>query len=410
MMEAGYAAPPEVHRFQQRALVVGVAGIALTLLVIALGLILNQPNVWKEFFRSYLLAFIFWGGIALGCLAILMVQHLSGGEWGVVIRRFLEAGTRTLPLVLAMFLPLVAGLGHLYVWTHGDVVQADEVLRHKQPYLNVPFFLVRAVIYFAIWLAMAYFLNKWSREQDLTGDKRITRRMQVLSGPGLVLFGGTVTFASVDWVMSLDPHWFSTIFGILFMGGQALAAMAFVIIVTVIMARFRPMSDVVAPKHFHDLGKLMLAFVMLWAYFSFSQFLIIWMGNLPEEIPWYLDRLSGGWRLIAGLIILFHFALPFVLLLPREANRNTRILVAVAAVVILMRYVDLYWLVGPIHHAGGEHDAQAHAGFIDYILPIVAPVGLGGIWVWFFIRQLGNRPLLPIQDPQLEDALSHAHE
>jgi hypothetical protein len=402
MMEAGYAAPPEVDRFQQRALIVGVAATAITLL----GLFLSPV----EFFRSYLLAFIFWGSIALGCLAILMVQHLSGGEWGVVIRRFLEAGTRTLPLVLAMFLPLIAGLGHLYIWTHGDVVQQDELLRHKQPYLNVPFFLIRAAIYFAIWLVIAYFLNKWSREQDLTGDKRLTRRMQVLSGPGLVLFGGAVTFASVDWVMSLDPHWFSTIFGILFMGGQALAAMAFVIIVTVIMSRFKPMSDVVAPKHFHDLGKLMLAFVMLWAYFAFSQYLIIWMGNLPEETPWYLNRLKDGWRWLAGLIILFHFALPFVLLLPRAANRNTRVLVTVAAIVIFMRYVDLYWMVGPIHHAGGDQAEPAHASLIDYILPIVAPVGLGGIWLWFFIRQLRARPLVPIQDPQLEDALNHAHE
>jgi hypothetical protein len=329
-----------------------------------------------------------------------MVQHMSGGAWGLVIRRVLESATRTFPLMLVFFIPLALGVGVLYEWAHPEAVAASPLLQHKRPYLNTGFFLARAAFYFFVWLAISYFLNRWSSEQDRTGEEPLTRKLQILSGPGLVLYGLTVTFASVDWVMSLEPEWFSTIFGVLFMGGQGVSAMAFVIAVIVLLATRKPLSDILAPRHLHDLGKLLLAFIMLWAYFSFSQFLIIWSGNLPEEIPYYVKRLEGPWRYIGLFIVLFHFALPFVMLLSRDLKRNGKMLAMVAIFVIVMRFVDLYWLIAP-----GFHGGQFHIHWLD----IVLPVGLGGIWVWFFTQQLKNRPLIPIRDPNLADAISH-HE
>jgi hypothetical protein len=389
--EIQYKAPPVLDRIERSALVVGIAALA----VCAVGAYVKGD----AFFRSYLLAYAFAVGIALGCLSIVLVQHLSGGAWGLMIRRVLESATRTFPVLAVMFVPVLLGLRLIYPWAQPETVAGDPMLTHKAKYLNVPFFAARAVVYFAIWLLLAHFLNKWSRQQDETGDKEMKRRLQDVSGPALLLVGGTVTFAAIDWLMSLDPHWFSTIFGILVLGGQALSAMAFVIAIMFLLSNHKPMSDALTPRHFHDLGKLLLAFVMLWAYFSFSQFLITWSGNLPEEIPWYLGRLHGPWRWIAGFIILFHFVLPFLLLLPRSANRNARLLSKVALLIIVMRYVDLFWLIGPSHHAG-------HASWADYVAPIVAPIGLGGVWFAFFLRQLKSRPLLPIGDPELEGALS----
>jgi hypothetical protein len=290
---------------------------------------------------------------------------------------------------------------HLYVWTRPEVVQQSEFLQHKQLYLNIPFFLTRLVFYFAVWLTLAYFFNTWSREQDGTADARISRRLQVLSGPGLVLYGLTVTFASIDWVMSIEPEWFSTIYGVLFMGGQGISAMSFVIAAVILLAGRQPMSEVFAPRHFHDLGKLLLMFTMLWAYFAFSQLLIIWSGNLPEEIPWYLRRWHGGWQLVGVLLILFQFALPFLLLLSRDVKRNLITLGIVAALMILMRFVDLFWLTMPDFYEG-----HFHLHWMDF----AAPIGLGGVWLAFFSWQLKTRPLLPLNDPNLANALAHGHE
>src|ERR1051325_2239414 len=401
MMDAAYTAPPELDRLKQRALVVGVVALALT----AVGAVITYfrpDHDMAPFFRSYLLGYVYWVGISLGCFAILMIQHLATGAWGIVIRRILEAATRTFPVTLVLFVPIALGLHSLYAWTSPD--PDDKVLIGKQKYLNVPFFIGRTLLYFAIWFIVAYFLNKWSRQQDESSDpKELKRKMQDLSGPSLVLLGGNMTFASIDWVMSLDPHWASTIFGILFMGGQALSAMAFIIIMIVFLSNYRPMNEVIAGRHLNDLGKLMFAFVMLWAYFAFSQFLIIWSGNLPEEIPWYLNRLSGFWRLMAGAIILGHFVLPFFLLLSKKANRNPRILLGVAVLVIVMRYVDLYWLVGAQASHGKERGF--HAEFHFTWMDVAAPLGIGGIWLWYFITQLKKLPLLPINEPQLEGAL-----
>jgi hypothetical protein len=391
MIEIADKAPPELDRFRSRALIVGIAGLGLC----GIGAIFDV----RQFFSSYLLAFIFWIGIALGCFAILMLQHMSGGAWGIVIRRVLEAATRTFPILAALFVPVALGIPFIYKWAIPALVDANPVWQHKKPYLNILFFILRAVFYFAVWNLISYLLNKWSREQDRTGERDLTRKLQGLSGPGLVLYGLTVTFASIDWVMSLDPGWFSTIFGILFMGGQGLSAMAFAITVVVLLSHYKPMSEVIQPRHLHDLGKLMLAFLMLWAYFSFSQFLIIWSGNIPEEVTWYTRRLHSSWRYIGLALVLLHFALPFVLLLSRDLKRNARTISIVAIFILVMRYVDLYWLTGP-----EVHDGQFVISWMDLLMPL----GIGGVWLWYFAGQLKLRPLVPIQDPYLEDALSHS--
>jgi len=405
-----YNAPPSVGRLGGRALVVGLVALVLC----ALGAFVNLAGFW----RAYLVGYMFWTGVSVGSLAIIMLHHLSGGGWGVVIRRPLEAAARTLPVMVVLFIPIVVALftHQLYPWTVPE--EADlEIIKHKAIYLNIPFFLGRTVFYFAMWGLLAYFLSKWSLEQDGTDDPRERRRLknklQNLSGPGILLFGLTVTFAAVDWVMSLEPEWFSTIYGLLIMVGWGLTSLGFAIVVTVMLAKDEHLEYVYQPRHFHDHGKLLLAFVMLWAYFSFSQFLIIWSGNLPEEIPWYMRRLFGGWGYVAVLLVIGHFALPFVLLLSRDLKRRGRTLVLVALLVLLMRIVDLFWTIAPSalampHHTGGtEHSAMADA--VAYALNFVTPVFIGGVWLWWYARELRSRPLLPLGDEGLENALEQAN-
>lgn len=384
-MNPNMASTEDFKRAQKLALAFGSAGLA----VCALGAAFNPA----QFFRSYLVAYLFWAGIALGCVSVIMLHHLVGGRWGVMIRRLLESGTRTFPLLVLLLVPLLFGLPHLYLWARPEVVAHDELLQHKSPYLNVPFFLARSAFYFAVWLILSYFLNKWSAEQDRTPTASVKSRLQYLSGPGLVLYGLTATFAAVDWVMSLEPHWFSTIYGAVFIVGQVLATLAFVIVALTLLSDREPMKGALRPSHFHDLGNLMLAFVMLWAYVAFSQFLIIWSGNLPEETPWYVRRLSGGWGWIAGILIGFHFILPFFLLLVRETKRRAGVLAILACAMLVLRLVDLFWVVAPAFH---ENRIQVH--WMD----LAAPVGVGGIWLAVFLSQLKRRPLLPAAEFPLE--------
>jgi hypothetical protein len=396
MMHVSYNPPAEVKRLQQRALPVGLLLFAILLV----GFFLDRG----QFYRSYLFAFSFWAGISVGSLALLMLQHLTGGGWGFVIRRVLEAATRTLPLMLLLFLPIIAGAQWLYPWTHAEEIAKHPALVEKaRLYLNLQFFVVRAAVYFAIWLVLAYFLNRWSRLQDQTGERRFTKNMRVLSGPGFVLFVFTVTFASIDWFMSLDPEWFSTIYGFIFVASWSLSALAFVIAALAMLTKYEPLKAVVAPLHFHDLGKLLLALVMLWSYFAFSQFLIIWSGNLPEEISWYLPRTKGAWGAIALVVVVLHFAFPFLFLLSRSLKRNPHKLVLVAVLILVMRLLDLLWMIAP--NFTGEH---FHVSWMD----VVAPLAMGGLWLGVFGWQLGKRALVPINDPQFETVLEqgHSHE
>jgi hypothetical protein len=383
--------PPNMSDYQKRALIVGV----VFLVVLIAGVFFNA----RQFFQAYLIGWTFWTGIAVGSLALLMLQHLTGGGWGLVIRRSLEAATRTLPLMAVLFIPILIGAHSIYhEWTDHAELEKHPVVKFKTPYLNFPFFTVRAAIYFGIWIALAFFLNKWSLAQDRTADNRYTKRMRELSGGGMVALIFTVTFASIDWYMSLEPDWFSTIYGFIFVAAWTLSALAFVIAVMARLAREEPMRRIVAPLHFHDLGKLLLALVMLWAYFAFSQYLIIWSGNLPEEITWYIRRMHGGWGALIVTIAILHFAAPFLFLLSRGIKRNPGKLVLIAVLVLVMRAVDLLWMLAP---------AFEHRLWI--LMDIAALIGFGGLWLAFFVWQLGKRSLIPINDPQFESTLEQMH-
>ncbi|HKE04396.1 MAG TPA: hypothetical protein VKE91_10065, partial [Blastocatellia bacterium] len=282
-----------------------------------------------------------------------------------------------------------------------------ELLDHKSPYLNQTGFLIRGVIYFAIWIGLATYLRTWSKQQDDNRDLESTQRSQNLSGPGFVIYALAITFAAVDWVMSLDIQWYSTIFGLLMLIGQGVSAMAFLITIGVYLSRREPMSHVYQPKHFHDLGKLLLTTVMVWAYFSFSQLLIVWSGNLPEEIPWYLERFRGQWRWIGVGLILLNFALPFALLLSRDLKRNRRRLIAVAWLLLAMRFIDLVWLIAPEFEREAAGQAAHHGLTVtSYINYLAAMVGVGGLWIGWFFYQLRQRALVPYNDPQLDEVLA----
>jgi hypothetical protein len=384
---------PALARLQQRALIVGVLGLAAG----AAGAALNPD----QFFRSWLIGFLVCLGLSMGSLGLLMMQHMSGGQWGLVGRRVFEAASRNLPYVALLFVPLLFGLPRLYSWARPEAVSADHILQIKSLYLNVPFFIVRAVLYFVIWIGCSWLLNKWSAAQD-RGELGVrpedTGRFRAVSAPGLILYVVLMTFASTDWVMSLDAHWFSTIFGFILVAGQGLAGFALVIVVLSMLTTTEPVATYLNKRHFLDLGKLLLAFVMLWAYFSFSQFLIIWSGNLPEEIPFFAERLRGGWQYVSTLLLLGHFALPFVLLLSRDLKRRPRLLAQVAIIVLVMRYVDVLWLVEPMF---------GHEGFPVHWMDVALPAGLVGVWFFLFVRHLRSRPLLPLNDPFFKEAFAH---
>ena len=391
-----------LNRLQQRALVIGGIGLAAGLV----GALVDRSagdaifGLSPQFFRSWLIGFLFCLGLAVGSLGWLMLQHLSGGQWGMVSRRVFEAAARTLPVVALFFLPVILGLPAIFEWSHADALD-NPIIKMKSPYLNAGFFMIRAIVYFVFWAITTWLLTGWSYAQD-QGRVGTTAadmvRFRKVSAPGLLFLVMTVTFASVDWVMSLEPEWYSTIFGLLTVIGQGLNALAMAIIVLKILAKDRQFAGKLKPKHFHDLGKLLLAFVMLWAYLAFSQFLIIWSGNLPEEIPWYMKRMEGTWGFIAIALIVGHFFLPFLLLLSRNVKRHPGLLSKVAVVVIIMRLVDLIWLVQP---------AFEHHGFPIHWMDIAIPVGMAGLWTFVFARNLGSRSLLPANDPYVKEALLH---
>jgi hypothetical protein len=381
----------DVGRWQRGAFSAGGVGLGVCVIAAVAG--------WRdEFFRAYLVAFNVCAGIAVGCLAILMLQYLTGGNWGIVLRRPLEAGTRTLPLVAVLFVPVALGLPTLYTWAEPAKWESNhhlkEQLEHLRPYLNTGFFLARTAGYFVVWVGLAWLLNHWARKHDETNDPRILENAQNLSGPGLVVYVLTVSFASIDWVMSLEPQWYSTIYGAMFGMGQVLGAFAFCVAVLLLLGGSSQLSAAMQKGNLRDLGSLMLAFVMVWAYLSFSQFLLIWSGNLPEEVPWYLARLQDGWVYVALALVLFHFALPFVLLLMADLKRNRKALASVALLVLFMHVVNLFWLIVP---AFTRYEGEARRGLGGlHPLDLAALVGVGGVWLGAFLWQVRSRPLLPV--------------
>ena len=387
--DATFEPREDLDRLQRRALIAGAAGALAT----AAGYFLNGGGV--EFYRAYLTGWLWLVGIGIGLFVLTMVHHVSGGDWGIVMRRVFEASGRILPFFVLAGLPLIAGLKLLYPWV--DPAEPDALLLHKQAYLNVPGFLTRSLIYFVGWTVLAYLLSSWSHRYDATGEPALRERMKRLSCFGLVFYVLTATLAAVDWIMSLDPHWFSSLFGFAMVAGHLLAAFAFVVPAMLFLSRRKPMSGVIRTKVFHDYGKFMLAGTMVWAYFMISQYLIIWSGNLPEEVTWYLVRRSDGWQALSLALILCHFAVPFLLLLSADLKRRPKLLVSVAIWVLAMRWLDVYWLAAP-----SLTDAAAF-----HWLNLTVPLGLGGLWLYFLIGQLKDRALVPVRDPALAEILAH---
>ncbi|MDT8067486.1 MAG: hypothetical protein ROO76_04900 [Terriglobia bacterium] len=360
---------------------------------------LNFP----EFLRGYLIAYMFVLGLSLGGMALLMTGHLTGGNWWMLGRRIFEAAARCVPMLAILFLPILLGAKQLYPWMTVNLA-TDKMLAEKAWWLNYPWWIGRAIIYFALWILLSIFLTRLSWRQDESASPSIWRTLKVISGIGILVWAWSLTGAVVDWGMSLDPHWYSTIYGMIFMIGEALSMMALTIIFLSVLSKYSPMDEVVLPDRLHDVGKLLLAFTMVWAYFSFSQWLIIWMGNLPDEISWYLHRIKSGWGYIALLLIFVQFALPFALLLSRDLKRKPQKLIPVAIIVMLGRWIDMYWYFVPNSLPGGTPPSlHFHWSYIAAI------VGLGGIWVAAFCTFLGKKPLLVRNEPMLPRLWEPSH-
>jgi hypothetical protein len=383
---------PQLDRLQQLAVGMAVVGLVLTVA----GWFMDGTGV----FHSYLYAYLFWTGVTAGSLAFLMLHHVTGGGWGYVIRRFLEAATRLLPVMLLLFVPVLIGLPSIYDrWAGPHATEA--VLRAKGAYLNVPFFIARTVGYFAIWMILAYFLNRWGAIEDERPDWEIYNRLNLLGAAGMVVYVLTVTFAMVDWVMSLTPDWYSSIFGLLAVASQGLSALAVMLVLFAFLAGDLPASQEVPRGYFRDLGNLMLALVMLWAYMSFSQYLITYSGNMTEEVSWYVQRRMGGWGLVSIALIPLHFILPFmVLLVGSSIKRNPKWLARVAGFIILMRLVDLFWWVTPSFR---PHLSVSAADF-------GTPLLIGGIWLWIWAGQVRGKTVVPLHDLRVEAGLQEAME
>jgi hypothetical protein len=392
-----------VTQVQRAAFVAGGIG-----LLICAASALISADLRVQFFRSYLWAFNYWLGIPLGCLVVLMIQHLTGGAWGLALRRLLEAATRTLPLLAILFVPLAFGLRDIYIWADPAVVEGDKDLQHKAEYFLSPgLFLMRVPVYFAIWIGLAFILNRLSQQEDEGKIAPFARRYRLISGPGIGLYGLSMTFAAIDWVMSLDPHWYSTIYGPMFGMGQVVSGMTFVLLVAMLLRNEAPLSAVLTKSILRDFGNLLLAFVMLWTYMAFSQFLLIWSGNLPEEIPWYLNRSQGGWLIVAIALALFHFALPFALLLSRDYKQDPRRLAGLSVLLLVMEAINLLWLIMPSFGAHEGSEVESASGVAMWFLGPAALVGIGGLWVGVFLWQLGRRPLMPLHLPPEEEPTEH---
>lgn len=378
----------QLSRLQSRALTLGA--------ILILGGLLYAFAIGEMagFYQAYLVGYMVCTGVTLVCMAFVMLHHLIGGRWGFVIQRLLEAVMGTLPMLLVLFIPILLGMHDLYHWTHKEAVAADPILQHKEPYLNVPFFIVRTLFYFAIWIAASFLLRKWSIDQDKSGDPRLTDKIRSISGPGVVVFALTMTFASFDWIMSTDPHWFSTLYGVMMIVTSGGAALSFIIIMMNYLRNHDPISKLADADRFHDWGKLLLAFTLLWFYMMLSQFLIIWAANLPEENPWYVHRIQGDWEIVSILLVLCRFVIPLFLLLSIPRKRDPRRLVRVAWFILATHFVDIFWHVAPNFRLDG---------FGFSLVDVMIPLGLGSIWFYFVINRLKKNPLIPQKDPRFKE-------
>jgi hypothetical protein len=384
----------QIDRAQRRGLAFGVVGLIATV-ALAFGL-----KDWTQFFHSYLVAYVFWMVFAMGCMAILQLHHMTGGRWGLPIRRILEAGTRTIPAMTVLFIPILFGMSRLYPWMQPDSLGDEPAGHFRRVYLEPHFFIVRAVIYFAIWNLLAALLNKWSAEQDRTGDLILKDRMSSLAAPGTILWALSWSWAMVDWVMTLEPTWYSSIYGMVFMVIACLAALSFSVVMLRMLDGYQPLHDSYDPPRLNDIGNLMLTFTLLWTYMSFAQFLIIWSGNLKQEIPWVKVRAFGPWAPVAAALLILHFFVPFFILLQRGVKRRLQRLSVLAAWMLVITLVDVYWLIVPSFQQSGPH---------IHLLDVFAVIGIGGVWVGVYMAQLKKMPLLPLHDPRFAGVLEHQH-
>ena len=376
-------------RFGSIALVVGVAGLVLTLA----GLFIDK----EQFFYSYHVAFAYWITIALGMLFFTLLHHVTGAVWSIVLRRASEAMIMTLPVLFIFFLPMLFGSHTLFHWTHAEAVAEDHLLQWKSGYLNLTFFIIRAVLFFGIWTALAYFLNKYSLAQDRDGAPGNQARMRKLSAVGMFLYAFSSTFAAFDWLMSMNPHWYSTMFGVYIFVGGFLASLTFMTVFYQHLKGRGVLADAVTIDHYHDLGRMIFAFTVFWAYIGGSQYFLIWYANIPEETVWFLQRWENGWKPVSMLLILLHFAVPFITLAFYAMKRNLVVLRVIATLLVVMHYVDMYWLIMP------NRDGGLHLSWMD----LTAVAGIGGIILWMFYTRFAKHPLVPVRDPKLADSLAH---
>ena len=395
--KADLMAPPVAESLQTRFMFVGLVGAVATVAGAFL-----FPN---DFYSAYLTAFIAALSLSLGCMSILMLYHLVGGAWGTVSRRILEAGMMTLPLMAALYIPILFHMPRLYEWARPEELAKNAKLKAiADSYLNSNGIVIRWAIYFVLWLLMAFLLNRWSTAQDNESARnQSTLKFRAVSAIGLIIYSLTFSFALIDWVMSLQARWISTIYGLIFIAGAALATYSFVVIIENILSKEKPMSGYLKSTEIHDHGKFMLAFTMVWAYFNFSQWLIIWAGNLPEEIPWFFRRINNGWGYVAFFLVVFHFAVPFGFLLSQRLKKNIRTLVRIAYWVIFMRVVDIFWHIEPAQSLG---HTNLHISWTLF----ASLAGIGGLWLAFFFRNLRARPLLAVYAPQTLRILEPSHE
>lgn len=365
------------------------------LVILGISIVLSSGNL-ERFYYSYLLAYLFYTSISLGALFFVLIQYVTRAGWSVVVRRATENLMGPIIFFALLFLPIAWGAPQIFEWAHSDAVAHDPLLQEKSPFLNLPFFYLRSVFYLACWVAIAWWFRKESLKQDEQEDPAITRRLQTFSAPAIVICGVTLTFATFDWIMSLDPHWYSTIFGVYFFAGCFLSGLATVILAVAFPYRPEPVSDVITPEHFHDLGKLVFAFVVFWAYIGFSQFMLIWYANIPEETAWYTHRLEEGWEIVTLLLVLGHFIIPFFVLLSREIKRKTQSLAIVCFWLLAMHYLDLYWLVMPSY--------GPPAG--NMVVDLATVLGLGGLFIAAFAYLTCQGALIPLRDPRLSESLA----
>jgi hypothetical protein len=392
MISTERATIPPGHAWNRLPLIGAVAAVLGAVGCAILGM--GNP---KQFFFSWLVSFLFFLSLALGGLFFVLIQYASQGGWGIVLRRIGETVFATIPVMAALFLPLLLGLHDLFEWSHAEALDHDALLRWKAPYLNVPFFLIRALLFFGLWSFIAVFYYRGSRGQDETGDPHVSARLRRFAGPSLIVLALTQTFAAIDWIMSLTPHWYSTMFGVYFFAGSFVGFIALLSVVAVTMRGAGLLDTIISTEHLQDIGKFLFAFTAFWAYIAFSQFFLMWYANMPEETIFYKARLTGSWKTVSILLMVGHFGVPFLYLMGRAVKRRGLTLAIGGAWLLAMHFVDLYWQVMPTLHPEGLSPS---------LLDVTAFLAVGGCFVAAASFLMRRQALVPVRDPRLAESLA----